>query len=124
MELKKVLKSFTYAFNGFYLMLKERNFRVHIIFMIIALLLSILLRLSPLEFALIILAIVGVLAAESFNTSIENLANIVRDEFKLEYTHTKELRDISAFAVLVLSVGAFCLAFLVFLPKIIALFIK
>lgn len=120
-EIRKILKSFIYAFHGMKVLLRERNFRVHLFFMLLALLFSFILKLSGLEFAVIILTICSVLAAESFNTSIEKLSDILRDELKLNYSATKIPRDIGAFAVLILSIGSVIVAACIFIPKLILL---
>lgn len=122
-NIKKFFSSFGYAFNGFVEILGERNFKFHLLVTILVLIFAFYLQFSSIEFVLLILTIAAVLTAEGFNTAIERLADTVRDEGKLDYSATKIPRDISAFAVLVTSIAAILIGLILFLPKIMALFL-
>ena len=99
------LKSFVYAFKGIkYSVLTQHNFQIHIALAIIAVLLGFLLKITVLEWVSIIIVIGMVLAAEIFNTSIEELVNLVSPERNKKAGITK---DLAAGAVLILSITAF-----------------
>ena len=113
------LRSFVYAFKGIrYSVLKQHNFQIHIALAIIAVLLGYLLKISILEWISIIIVIGMVLAAEIFNTSIEELVNLVSPERNKK---AGVIKDLAAGAVLILAITAFITGTIIFLPKIIEL---
>jgi diacylglycerol kinase (ATP) len=74
----RFFKSFFYAFRGIVITLKsERNFRIHIVAMVLAVALGFYLGLSPVEWGFIIFAIGFVLVSELFNTALERLSDKV-----------------------------------------------
>ena len=74
--MKRFLKSVTYAINGLLSALKtERNLRIHIIAMFIAIALGFYLKLSITRWGIIILVTGFVLVAELFNTAMERLGD-------------------------------------------------
>lgn len=114
-SLKARLKSFTYAFNGLRVMLKnEHNFRIHCFATVCAVTTGIIFNLSALEWAAIVFAIVLVVAGETFNSAVERLCDFVqpgRDE------RIGIIKDMSAGAVLLCAIAAVIIGLLVFVPK-------
>ncbi len=85
---------------------------------IIAVLLGFMLKISNVEWISIIIVIGMVLAVEIFNSSIEELTDLVSpDKNKLAGI----IKDLSAGAVLILAITAFIVGIIIFLPKIIEL---
>ena len=117
---KKLLKSFGFAFAGLNELLKsEQNARIHLLATIGALIAGVFLRISSLEWGVILIVIALVWVAEAFNTAIEKLT----DHFFNDYNKTARIaKDISAAAVLVCAITAFVCGLIVFLPKVISLF--
>lgn len=77
-NLKKLIKSFKYAFNGIILCIKnERNFRIHIVIMIYTICIAKALNLNRLDFAILFLTFGSVIAMEAVNTAIEEIVDIV-----------------------------------------------
>ena len=116
--MKKFIKSFGYAINGIYTTFKsERNFRIHIILMLFAIGVGIYLGLSVSEWCLIIFAIGFVLSTELFNTAIERLGDeTAKGKQSLFF---KNVKDISAGAVLISAITALVIGILVlFIPFI------
>ncbi len=113
---KGLLRSFVYAFRGIKFMLKtERNFRFHITFM--AYMFSILLLsdwfvVSRVEYAILVLTCGSVIAAEVFNTALENAVNLAKEEHT-EYGRIS--KDTAAGAVLVNAIFAVVTGFIVML---------
>ncbi len=110
-------KSFKYAFEGFKVLLKsEHNARVHLFFTVLAVILGLILKISNVEWALIVFAIGFVFVAEVFNTCIEEVCDFIcaEQDFKI-----KKIKDLAALAVLLSAISAFVIGLLVFLPKII-----
>jgi diacylglycerol kinase len=115
-SLLKTARSFTYAFKGIYLVVWfENNTRVHLLATIVALLLAVLLKLSPVEWALILMQIGLVWTAEIFNTALEKLVDLVSPGFNPK---AGAVKDIAAGAVLVISITALCVGILVFGNKL------
>ncbi|HZS42829.1 MAG TPA: diacylglycerol kinase family protein [Candidatus Paceibacterota bacterium] len=102
--MSSILKSFAYAFKGFKFVWKEeRNFRVEVGVAAVALATAAILHFSYLEFAIIILTIFLVLAAEAINTILEDALN------KLEPKYDPiigKIKDICAFFVLLTVIAA------------------
>lgn len=117
----KVLRSFKYASQGIVSMMSERNMKVHIFAALIAVLLGNYLQLSLTEWFIILILIGAIFALEMVNTAIEELANIIRDELKLDYKATQRARDIAAGAVFVMAIIAAIIGTAIYLPKILLL---
>lgn len=118
-SIKERLKSFVYALNGIkYTLLTQHNFQIQITLALIAILLGFLLEISWLEWISIIIVIGMVLAAEIFNSSIEELTNLISPE---KNKIAGIVKDISAGAVLILAISALITGTIIFLPKILAL---
>ena len=113
------LRSFVYALNGIKeAILTQHNIQIHFALAIIAVLMGYLLKISILEWVSITIVIGMVLAAELFNTSIEELVNLISPE---RNTKAGVIKDLAAGAVLILAIAAFITGAIIFLPKIIEL---
>jgi undecaprenol kinase len=81
----------------------ERSLRTQAIFLILVIITLAILRPAPLWWALVILASAGVLAAELFNTAVENLTDHLHPEL---HPAIRVVKDCAAAAVLLAAVGA------------------
>ena len=118
---KNIKESFLGALEGLSVVLKtERNARIIFAIGIIAIIIGLILKVSPFEFMIVILVIVGVFICEVFNTLVENILDMVQPQTDPKI---KILKDISSAAVLISSIGAVIIGFIIFLPKILALFL-
>ena len=114
--LKKEVFSFFHALQGIiFLIVRERHARFHFLATIAAIFLGFYLNISVSEWLWIVLAISLVLAAESFNTSIEKLADLVQPEMD---PRVKYIKDLAAGAVLLLSLAAAIIGLIIFVPHI------
>lgn len=117
-DIKKLLLSFKYAFEGIInTVLGERNMRIHIVCMIY--MYSFLgftdwFTLSREDWALIFVANAIVLMGELINTALENTVDLVTDERK---PLAKKAKDAAAGAVLVGAVFAVCVGIAVLYQK-------
>ena len=94
----RFIAGFGHAFNGLrYALRTQRNMRVHVIIALVVTIASILLHLSPIEFALIFIAITGVLIAEMFNTVMELCVDLASPQY---HPLAKIAKDVAAGAVL------------------------
>ncbi len=120
MKPKSWVESLNCAIEGILWAVKnERHLRYHFLAALVVLFLALFFRVSALEFFLLILAAILVIFAELINTSIEALVDLVTDEY---HELAKRAKDIAAGAVLVTSVGAAILGYLVLSGYIFPLF--
>jgi len=91
----------------------QRHMRYHLFAALIVLILSLVLNISRTEFTLLCMAIVLVLVTEMLNTSIETTVDMISEEY---HPKAKVAKDIAAGVVLIASLGALMLAYLVLYP--------
>jgi diacylglycerol kinase (ATP) len=96
----------------------QSSFAVHLVAAAAAVALAALLRVSAVEWAVLALAIGGVLAAEIFNTAMESLA---RGPGSRRHPRLRDALDIAAAGVLVAAATAVAVGAAVFGPRILAL---
>lgn len=114
--LRKRLKSFAYAFNGIRLLIRnEPNAWIHCVAAIGAVALGFVLQISRSEWIAIVVVIGIVLAAETVNSSIEALADLVSPEYNEAIKRTK---DLAAGAVLLVALAAAVVGCIIFIPKL------
>ena len=114
-----VLGSFSHTIDGVKTALKnEPNLRIHFIAAIATLVFGYYLKLTTLEFAVVILAIGFVIALELINTSLEALVDIVSPEIR---ELAKNAKDVAGASVLIGSLSAAGVAAFVFVPRIMQL---
>jgi len=111
-------ESFKYAFAGILETLKkERNFKIHVCAAVCALGLSILLKISAVEFACILISIAMVLSAELINTAIESAVDLfIGDRL---HPLAKAAKDAAAGAVLITAVNAVAVGAAIFVKRLI-----
>lgn len=113
--MKKFLRSFTYAAAGVVHCIKmERNFRVHLLALVLVVIAGILTKISLVEWLIILIFIAGVLALELVNTAIERVVDLVTTEL---HPLAKQAKDVAAGAVLIFALGSFIAAMFIFIPK-------
>lgn len=118
-SIAKRLKSFTYAFNGLRVLIKEEhNAWIHLFATVCVVAAGILFKISPMEWVAVVFAIGLVFSFEIINTSVENIADFIcleRDD------RIKRIKDLAAAAVLVSAITAAVIGLIVFIPKILEL---
>ncbi len=111
--------SFRYAYAGLaYCFRTQRNFRIHLAIGMLGAVAGFLLNLSLLEWAIFVLTVGLVLAAEMVNTMIESLVDLVTGEY---HELAKVAKDVAAGIVLLTSAGSVLVGALIFLPKLLSL---
>jgi diacylglycerol kinase len=109
--MKRFLKSVTHAINGLISALKtERNLRIDIAAMLIAIAFGFYLKLTIITWGLMILVIGFVLVAELFNTAIERLGDEAANGVQKQLI--KRAKDIAAAGVLLSALTALILGIL------------
>ena len=113
----KFFESVGHALNGIqYTTSHEKNFRIEIFFAIAVTITSFVLKVSLIEWAILVLVIGNVLALEMVNTAIERSVDLVTKDYK---ELAKIAKDVSAGAVLTMSMFSVVIGIIIFLPKII-----
>ncbi len=109
--------SFKYALQGLvYTYGTQRNFRIHILISTIVLGLIFWLKLSLIKSAILVLTISSVLILELINTAIEAVVDLsIGRQF---HRLAKIAKDSAAAAVLVASISALLIAFLILVPPL------
>lgn len=107
------------CFNGLeFVIVNEDNFKREILLAIIALLMCFFLKASTWEFIIVILVISLVFLAEIINTAIEKTVDL----YTSKYNETARIaKDVSAFAVFMMSAFALVIGIIIFIPKILNL---
>lgn len=93
--------------------------KVHGLAALLAIFFGILLNLAVWEWIVVLILIGMVFGAEIINTSIEELANVVKEKNKLDYAATTATRNLAAGAVLVIAIAAAIIGVLIFGSKLI-----
>lgn len=114
---KKHTISFKNAFNGLVWSLKTQpNYRIHLSLSLLALGLGFWLKISYIEYLIIILLITVGLVIETLNTAIEAATDAIDTKIREDIRITK---DVSAAAMLIYAIGATITALIIFIPKFI-----
>ena len=116
---QKKLRNVRYALNGLKIAWREEfSFRVQVAATALVLVLGWFFRISETEWLFVILSIGFVLAAEVFNTALEELC----DKFKSDLDpHIAKIKDLSAAAVLIASLVALIVGGIIFIPRLLGL---
>ncbi len=118
--MKKVLKSFKYAFDGIFTGIKEeQNMKIHITIMILVIIFGIMLKISKMEWIICIILFGLVISMELINTAIENTVDLVTKE---KNEQAKIAKDVAAGAVLVSAIASAIIGLIIFVPKILLIF--
>jgi diacylglycerol kinase (ATP) len=107
-----IFDSFNYAFEGLIHVLRtQRNMRFHFIAAALVLVLALVVNVSKIELIALLISIVFVLVAEMLNTAIEGAIDVATTSFD---PMAKLAKDIAAGAVLIATVNAIAIGYLVF----------
>jgi diacylglycerol kinase (ATP) len=107
-----VLDSFNYAFEGIIHVLRtQRNMRIHFLVAVAVLVAAIAIGVSRIELIALMISIAFVLIAEMINTAIEGTIDVSTTSFD---PNAKLAKDIAAGAVLIATVNAVVIGYLVF----------
>ena len=110
------LRGFVYAGRGlWYVIRTQRNMRVHLALGAAALLLGAVLRISPVEFAVVVVAIMGVTVTEVVNTVVEAIVDLATQEY---HALARTAKDAAAGAVLLAAILSVLVGLFVFVPHL------
>lgn len=107
-----LVQAFLCAIRGLlYVLSTQRNVKIYSVFIALALILGFLLQISINAWLAVVLCIAVVLAAESVNTAIESLVDLVSPEYA---DLAKQAKDCAAAAVLVCAIGSLIVGVIVY----------
>ncbi|WP_062198688.1 diacylglycerol kinase family protein [Massilibacterium senegalense] len=116
----RLRKSFSYAIEGMKHTIKsEKNMQIHLLATVVVIFLMFLFPLTMLERAILFIVIGIVLALEMVNTAIENVVDLVTEEYK---PLAKIAKDVAAGAVLLFVLFAVLVGIIILGPKVIHFF--
>jgi diacylglycerol kinase (ATP) len=119
--MERIVEGFVHAWHGIiYILGNERNARIHLVFAIAAFCLGVALRVSDVELAAIFFAVILVFFAEIVNTSFEKTLDIIDAN---HHPQIKLIKDMAAGAVLITSLAAAMIGFVIFVPHLVRLWV-
>lgn len=120
MSFQRFLNSIKYSVDGLVNAYQnEQSLWLHAMCTILIVILGFALQISFIQWAIIVIALVVVLAVELLNTAIEATVDLVTKEI---HPLAKIAKDCGSAAAFVSSIMAFIICCFIFIPKIIALF--
>jgi diacylglycerol kinase (ATP) len=115
MRRPSIIESFNYAIEGVIHVLRtQRNMRIHFAVAVVVLVVAVAVGVSRLELIALLLSITFVLVAEMINSAVEGTIDAATTSFD---PMAKLAKDIAAGAVLIASVNAVAVGYLVFAGK-------
>jgi diacylglycerol kinase (ATP) len=93
----------------------QRHMQYHLVSALAVILLSLAVNISRIEFIVLCLAVILVIATEMLNTAIETAIDMISEEY---HPKARIAKDIGAGVVLVASIGAAILAYLILYPPL------
>lgn len=112
--LRSRAQSFRYAFSGWWFVIRtQKNAWIHAVVSIVVVAVSIWLKLSARDWAIVVIAIAMVWTAEFINTALEAVVDITSPD---EHRLAKVGKDVGAAAVLIAAVSAALIGFLILGP--------
>ena len=111
---------FGYAFRGLRRAFRtQHSFAIHLLIACVVVAAAAVLRVTTIEWGLIVAAIGMVLVAETFNTAIESLARAVHTQF---HPRLRDALDIASAAVLLAAGTAVVIGICIFVPALYRIF--
>src|SRR5437870_8673271 len=111
-----LLESFNYAFEGIIHVLRtQRNMRIHFLVAAVVLVVAFAAGVTNYELIALLLSIAFVLIAEMINTAVESAIDASTTSFD---PHAKLAKDIAAGAVLIATVNAVAVGYIVFARRL------
>lgn len=119
MQVKKRLKSFSYAFAGIKDLFKTQpNAKIHLVVAICVIIAGFFFQVSTTEWCILAITMAMVLSAEAFNTALEYLTDLVSPD---HHPLAGKTKDVAAGGVLISAIAAVIVGLIIFLPKLMTL---
>jgi len=108
--------SFYHAWNGIvYALTTQPNFRFHFLAAFIAIIAGFFFKISNIEWVVVGFTIMTVLVAETINTAMESMVDLLTDKYHLD---AKRAKDVSAGMVLIAAIFALFVGAIIFYPHL------
>ena len=121
-DIDKFIFSIRNAITGIKTAFKsQKNLRIHFMSGILVIIIGILLKVSILEWLILLLTILIVVITEMINTSLEFTVDLFSSEYSKQ---AKRAKDVSAAGVLITAVFASIIGAIIFLPKFLELILN
>lgn len=121
-NIRRFFKSFKYAFRGLkYVFKNEQNFQIDLMAGAFVIALMFIFNIRGWEKVALFLVIFSVLVIELINTIMERVVDILKPRV---HPYAQLIKDIMAAAVLLASVGAVIIGFIIFYPYFSNLFLR
>lgn len=116
MKQPTLVRSFLHAVNGVIFVIRtQRNARIHVGMAVVVMVVGVWLGLERHDWAILAITIGAVLVGETINTAVEALVDLLSPQF---HEQAKVAKDVSAGAVLLLSIAAIIVGLLVLGPPL------
>ena len=113
-SVKRLFRSFRYAFKGFLIVLKEeQSFQIQLIAGAVVVSLIFYFNVRGWESMVLILLVVAVLVMELINSIFERIIDVLKPRL---HPYVEEIKDIMAATVLLSSLVALVIGLMIFLP--------
>lgn len=121
-RIRRLIKSFKYAFRGFSKTWREeQNLQIQSVAAVFVLFLAAFFQVDRMEWAILVFIIGLVMLMELANSAIERIADVLKPRIS---SYVKEIKDISAAAVMFSSIVSIIVGILIFWPHVVSLFAK
>jgi len=115
-SIPKRLKSFSYAFNGLKILLKEEhNARIHLVVAGLVIIAGFVLNISLFEWLVVCILIGLILAMEIINSVVENICDYISPKWDAVI---KKVKDLMAAGVLIIAIISVICGIIIFAPKL------
>ena len=115
---KKFFYSLKNGVRGLFVVSKENNFKIILSIAFLVIVLSVILPLKRWEYLFVIFSIGFVISIEMLNSKLERILDLVNPTYNKD---VKDIKDISAGAVLVASATTLIIGILIFTPHLLDL---
>lgn len=114
LTIKKILSKFKNSIEGLLISFKEElSLQIEFFVGIVAIILGIIFKISRTNWIELTIVIVLVIAFELINTAAENLLDLISYKYNI---NVKKIKDIFAASTLLISIGAFVVGCIIFIP--------
>jgi diacylglycerol kinase len=115
-KIKRLTKSFTYAFKGlFKTFQEEQNLKLQALAGVIVVIIGFIFHLKASDWIALVITITLVLLMEILNSAVERVADVLKPRID---NYVKEIKDIMAAGVLLASIMAILIGIFIFFPYI------
>ncbi len=119
-KFRRLIKSFIYAFRGLVKTFREeQNFKIQVAIGALVVGAGLFLKISRLEWCIIILSIASVVLMEIANSAVERITDVLKPRID---SYVKEIKDITAAAVMLASLVAAIIGVIIFYPHLVKYF--